>query len=177
MHSYLLFLAILMPIVFAVVIRFLKISVRQKEIANLILVTLTAILVIVLVIIPPTDNFILFKFNEKLAISFKLDGIGRVFAGLVACLWPFAYLYVTGYMEGSDPKMNYSMFYVMTFGVVLGFGFASNIISLYFFYEMLTLVTIPLIIFPMTKEAKRATRLYLYISLFGSTLALVGIFI
>ena len=65
MHSYLLFLAILMPIVFAVVIRFLKISVRQKEIANLILVTLTAILVIVLVIIPPTDNFILFKFNEK----------------------------------------------------------------------------------------------------------------
>ena len=110
-------------------------------------------------------------------ISFKLDGIGRVFAGLVACLWPFAYLYVTGYMEGSDPKMNYSMFYVMTFGVVLGIGFASNILSLYFFYEMLTLVTIPLIIFPMTKEAKRATRLYLYISLFGSTLALVGIFI
>ena len=36
MHSYLLFLAILMPIVFAVVIRFLKISVRQKEIANLV---------------------------------------------------------------------------------------------------------------------------------------------
>ena len=177
MHSYLLFLAILMPIVFSVVIRFLNISNRQKENANLILVTLTAILVLILVIIPPTDNFVLFKFNEKLVISFKLDGIGRVFAGLIAILWPFAYLYVTGYMENADPKMNYSMFYVMTFGVVLGISFASNIISLYFFYEMLTLVTIPLIIFPMTKEAKRATRLYLYISLFGSTLALVGIFI
>ena len=35
MHSYLLFLAILMPIVFSVVIRFLKISNRQKENANL----------------------------------------------------------------------------------------------------------------------------------------------
>ena len=129
MHSYLLFLAILMPIVFSVVIRFLNISNRQKENANLILVTLTAILVLILVIIPPTDNFVLFKFNEKLVVSFKLDGIGRVFAGLIAILWPFAYLYVTGYMENSDPKMNYSMFYVMTFGVVLGISFASNIIS------------------------------------------------
>ena len=53
-----------MPIVFSVVIRFLKISVRQKEIANLILVSLTAILVMILVINPPTDNFVLFKFNE-----------------------------------------------------------------------------------------------------------------
>ena len=48
---------------------------------------------------------------------------------------------------------------------------------MYFFYELLTFITLPLIMYPKTKEAKRAGRFYLYISLFGSTLALVGIII
>ena len=175
MSSILLLLTVLLPIVFAVVIRLLKVQGKVKEILNLIVVVITSLLVLLLLVVPPTESFHIFDFNEKLNVSLKLDGIGKIFAGMVALLWPFAYLYAVGYMKGHDEKKNYSMFYVITYGVVLGISFAANLITMYFFYELLTLVTIPLIIQPMSKEAKRATRYYLYISLFGSTLALIGI--
>ena len=173
----LLIISAALPIVFSVLIRLLKIDGKRKEWLNLGLVILTSILALTAVILNPRESFYIFKFTEKLTIEFKLDGIGRIFAGMVAILWPFAYLYALGYMAHGDEKKNYSMFYVMTFGVVLGISYSANLLTLYFFYELLTLVTIPLIIHEMTKEAKRAARFYLYISLFGSTLALMGIVI
>lgn len=177
MYAYLILLVILLPIVFAIITRLINVSEKCKEIINLVVVCVTSILTLLLVIFPPSSACHLFEFSEKLKILLKTDGIGRVFAGMVAILWPFAYLYAIAYMKNHDKKKNYAMYYVITFGVVLGISFAGNLLTMYFFYELLTLVTIPLIIEPMTKEAKRAARFYLYISLFGSTLALIGIII
>ncbi len=175
MNEYLLILPILFPIIFAIINRSLKISEKQKEIVNLLIIILTAVFTILLVILPPEESCYIFRFNERLRIFLKLDGIGRIFTFMVCILWPFAYLYTMAYMQNEDKKKNYAMFYVITFGIVLGISLAGNLITMYVFYELLTLVTIPLIIHPMTKEAKRAGRYYLYISLFGSTLALIGI--
>ena len=175
MSEIFLLVAILFPIVFAILTRTLKIDGKIKEKINLGIVIVTSILVLALVIFPPKEMFHIFDLNDKIHMHLKLDGIGRIFAGMVAILWPFAYLYTMGYMAHDDKNKNYAMFYVITFGVVLGISFASSLVSLYFFYEALTLVTIPLINQPKTREAKRASRFYLYISLFGSTLALVGI--
>jgi multicomponent Na+:H+ antiporter subunit D len=121
------------------------------------------------------DKFVVIQFFEGLDISFKLDGFGKIFSGMVSILWPLATLYAFSYMKHAKKKRVYFMFYELTYAVVLGISFASSLVSLYFFYEALTLVTIPLINQPKTREAKRASRFYLYISLFGSTLALVGI--
>lgn len=175
MSSIFLLIAILLPVFTALLVRVLKVPGKIKEILNLSFVILTSILVILLVIFPPVDKLHIFNFNDKLHMSLSLDGVGRIFAGMVAILWPFAYLYAMGYMAHDDKNKNYAMFYVITFGVVLGISFASNLVSMYFFYEVLTLVTIPLINQPKTRESKRAARFYIYISLFGSTLALIGI--
>ena len=130
MSSILLLLTVLLPIVFAVVIRLLKVQGKVKEILNLIAVVITSLLVLLLLVVPPTESFHIFDFNEKLNVSLKLDGIGKIFAGMVALLWPFAYLYAVGYMKGHDEKKNYSMFYVITYGVVLGISFAANLITM-----------------------------------------------
>lgn len=177
MSNYLLFLPIIFPILIAFIIRISKLDGKIKEKLNLIAVIINSILVLTFVIFPPSESFCLLNLNEKLSFTLALDGIGRIFAGMVAILWPFAYLYVMGYMAHEDKKKNYAMFYVMTFGVVLGISFSANLVTMYFFYELLTFITLPLIMYPKTKEAKRAGRFYLYISLFGSTLALVGIII
>lgn len=177
MSNILLLIAVALPIFAALIIRFLKVSGKLKEWLNFSLVVLTSIITIVALILNPTEGFYIFKFSDSLPIELKLDNIGRIFAGMVALLWPFAYLYTMGYMAHEDKKKNFSMFYVMTFGVVLGIAFSSNLITLYFFYELLTLVTLPLVMYPLTKEPKRAGRFYLYISLLGSTLALFGIII
>lgn len=177
MSNYLLFLPILFPILIAFIIRVCKLNGKYKEILNLVSVIINSLLTLAFVIFPPSESLCLLNLTDKLSFTLSLDGIGRIFAGMVAILWPFAYLYVMGYMAHEDKKKNYAMFYVMTFGVVLGISFSANLVTMYFFYELLTFITLPLIMYPKTKEAKRAGRFYLYISLFGSTLALVGIII
>jgi multicomponent Na+:H+ antiporter subunit D len=62
----------------------------------------------------------------------------------------------------------------MTFGVTLGIAFSGNILTMYCFYEMLTFVTLPLIMHPLTKEAIAASHTYLLYSLGGAAFALIG---
>ena len=66
------------------------------------------------------------------------------------------------------------MFYVITYGVTLGIALAEDILTMYFFYEMLSLVTLPLIMHTLTREAILASRTYLYYSLGGAAFAFIG---
>ncbi|MEG1743676.1 MAG: proton-conducting transporter membrane subunit, partial [Clostridia bacterium] len=67
------------------------------------------------------------------------------------------------------------MFYTLTFGTTLGIAMSENLLTMYFFYELLTLVTLPLVIHPMTKKSSKAGRTYLYLSLAGSAFAFIGL--
>ena len=44
---------------------------------------------------------------NKLDISFKLDGLGKIFSGMVSLLWPLATLYAFSYMEHAKKKSIY----------------------------------------------------------------------
>jgi len=93
----------------------------------------------------------------------------------VAFLWPLATLYSFEYMKHEERKDTFFAFYVMTYGITMGIAFAGNLTTLYLFYEMLTLVTFPLVLFPLSKEAVRASRTYLYFSIGGAGLAFIGL--
>ena len=97
-----------------------------------------------------------------------------VFAGLVAVLWPLATLYAFEYMEHANHVKAFFMFYVMTYGITLGIAFASDMVTMYFFYELLTLVTVPLVMHSMNRESILAVRKYLYYSIGGAAFALMG---
>ena len=121
-----------------------------------------------------TEVFHVIHFVQNLSISFKIDGMSVVFAGLVAVLWPFATLYAFEYMTHEKNEKSFFLFYVMTYGVTLGIAFASDILTMYFFYELLTLVTVPLVMHTQTREAILAVRRYLYYSIGGAAFALMG---
>lgn len=114
-------------------------------------------------------------FVEGLSISFKVDGLTMVFAGLVSVLWPLATLYAFEYMEHEGHEKIFFMFYSMTYGVTLGIAFASDMLSMYFFYELLTLSTVPLVMHTLKREAILASRKYLYYSLGGAAFAIMGL--
>ena len=65
-------------------------------------------------------------------------------------------------MKHEEHEKIFFMFYTMTFGVTLGIATSANILSMYFFYELLTLVTTPLVLHTLTREAVLASRTYLY---------------
>lgn len=137
-------------------------------------VIINSIFVWYLILTGVGSTFILAKFFGGLQIAFKMDGLSMVFAGLVSTLWPLATLYAFEYMTKEENERTFFMFYIMTYGVTLGIAMAENIITMYFFYELLTLVTVPLVMHTLTREAILASRKYLYYSLGGAAFAFIG---
>lgn len=123
---------------------------------------------------PVVRSQVLFRLFGDLTVCFKLDLMGSVFAGLVAFLWIFATLYAFEYMKDEPRRPAFFAYYTMTYGVTLGIALAGNLVTLYLFYEVLTLVTFPLVLHPMTREAALASRKYLYYSIGGAAFAFLG---
>ena len=100
-----------------------------------------------------------------------------MFCGLVGFLWPLSSCYAFEYIkhEGMDDK--FFSFYTMTYGVTVGIALSANLVTMYLFYELLTLVTLPLVMHAMDNRAIAAGRKYLAYSIGGAALAFAGIMI
>lgn len=167
---------ILLPIIVGILVPLLPFRQRShKEIFLEGAVVLNSILVWYLLLHHSDSTFLLAHFTGDLNISFRVDGMSMVFAGLVSGLWPFATLYAFEYMTKEEHENTFFLFYTMTYGVTLGIAFASNLLTMYFFYELLTLVTVPLVMHTLTREAVLASRKYLYYSLGGAAFAFIGL--
>ena len=166
---------VLLPIIFGALIPLLPFKNRRQMtwyVEGIVL--LTSVLVWGILITRPEGSFVLFRFTGNLSVSFRLDGLGTVFAGILSTLWPLAILYSFEYMKHEGHEKFFFMFYVITYGVTLGIALAEDILTMYFFYEMMSLVTLPLIMHTLTREAILASRTYLYYSLGGAAFAFMG---
>ena len=176
MKDIMMLVVILLPIVTGILVPLLPFKQRKHmEIFLEGLVVLNSLLVWWLLTGSQEEAFTLAKFTGNLTITFKIDGLSMVFAGLVSALWPFATLYAFEYMTKEEHEKTFFAFYTMTYGVTLGIAMAGNMLTLYFFYELLTLVTVPLVMHTLTREAILASRKYLYYSLGGAAFAFVGL--
>ena len=135
---------------------------------------ITSVLVLVMLLNPPTDSLVLFQFAENMVLKFHLDGLGMVFAGMVAFLWPIAILYSFEYMKHEGHEEYFFMFYTITYGITLGVALSGDIVTMYVFFEMLSLVTLPLIMHTLTREAIHASRTYFYFMIGGAACAFMG---
>ena len=62
----------------------------------------------------------------------------------------------------------------MSYGITAGIALSGNLFTLYAFYELLTLITLPLVIHKMDAASIHAGRIYLYYSISGAALAFIG---
>ncbi|HEY5761644.1 MAG TPA: proton-conducting transporter membrane subunit [Rhodocyclaceae bacterium] len=110
-----------------------------------------------------------------LALSFRLEPLGMLFALIASGLWIINSIYSIGYLRGNDEK-HQTRFYVcfaLAIAAAMGIAFAGNAFTLFVFYEMLTLVTYPLVTHHGTDHAKRGARVYLGVLLSTSILFLL----
>ena len=98
----------------------------------------------------------LLRLTTNLTVSFKLDGLGRLFAGMVAFLWPLATLYAFEYMEHEGGDNHFFGFYMLSYGMTLAIAYAEDMMTMYVFYELLSLSTLFLVMHGM--KAKTCTR-------------------
>ena len=176
MSAYLPGIVILVPFLGGILIPLIPFKSRTaRNIYTEGLILINAVLVAVLLFNPPQGVLEVIKFTGNLRFAFKVDGMATLFAGMISFLWPLATLYAFEYMTKEEHEDIFFMFYSMTYGVTLGIALAGNLLTLYCFYEMLTLVTVPLVLHTLTREAVLASRKYLYYSLGGAAFAFIGL--
>ncbi len=108
-----------------------------------------------------------FEVLPGLAIAFRVEPLGMLFALVASGLWIVTSLYSIGYMRAHDEDHQtryYMAFAVSIFGA-LGVALAQNMFTLFIFYEILTLSTYPLVAHHGTDKAMRGARTYLSVLL------------
>lgn len=177
MNSYFILLSVLLPFIGSIVLlaKPFEENKMARQVYTFVLVLINTVIIYMLLLNRPEEAITLFKFTGNLAVVLKIDGLSCIFAGIISTLWPLATLYGFEYMEHEKYVNVFFMFYTMTYGVTAGIAFAGNLLTLYFFYELLTLVTVPLVMITLTRDAIRASRKYLYYSLGGAAFAFIGL--
>ena len=110
-----------------------------------------------------------------LALAFRVEPLGMLFALIASGLWIVNSVYSIGYMRGNQEK-HQTRFYVcfaLSIAAALAIAFAGNLLTLFLFYEVLTLITYPLVTHAGTDKAKQGGRVYLAILMGTSVLFLL----
>jgi len=118
----------------------------------------------------------LFSFGKNLELYFGVDTLGRVFAAVVDVVWVLSGFYAFEYMKHEKEEKRFFGFYVMVFGILHALTFSGNMVTFYLFYELMTLLSVPLILHNRSKEAIMGGLKYLFYSLFGAYMVLFGLF-
>jgi multicomponent Na+:H+ antiporter subunit D len=118
-----------------------------------------------------------FYLAKDIYFHLRVDAAGMLFAGLASLLWLATSVFSIGYMRRLKEKnqTGYYASFAMSLSAVMGIAFSANLLTFFFFYEILTLATFPLVIHKRTKEAVQAGRKYLVYILVGGQVFLIGI--
>ncbi|MBW2602430.1 MAG: monovalent cation/H+ antiporter subunit D family protein [Deltaproteobacteria bacterium] len=114
------------------------------------------------------------EFIPGAAIKFRVDSLGMLFALVSSSLWIVTSVYSIGYMRSlkEHSQTRYFCFFAFALSATIGVAFSANLLTMYLFYEMLSLATYPLVTHHQDKEARSSGRKYL-LYIMGTSIAFV----
>ncbi|WP_424003696.1 cation:proton antiporter [Haloarcula salina] len=120
-------------------------------------------------------EFVVGQFATGIELAFNVDPLGLLFGLLASLLWIVTSFYSIGYMRGLDEhaQTRYFASFAASLASAVGVAFASNLLTLFVCYELLTVSTYPLVTHDETDEARAAGRKYLAYT-FGGGVAVLG---
>lgn len=123
------------------------------------------------------ELFTLLKINDVLAISYGFDSVSLVYLIAISVLWICAGIYSSFYMKEKKHLKRFYAFYILTFVVMCAMALSSNLFTYYMNYELMTLLSAPLVMHDQTLEARMAGFKYLIYSFVGAYFVLFGFFV
>ena len=118
-----------------------------------------------------------FTLLPNIDFAFTVDALGLLFATTSSCLWILVSIYSIGYMRALNEHAQtryYFSFALALFGAV-GVAFAANLVTMFVFYEILTISTYPLVAHEESPEAIAAGHKYLAYLLTAGVFMLLAI--
>lgn len=172
----LLLIAIFLPFVAGVLLPLLRLKQRTAKLAFVSAVlVIEAALTIALACMDEVSATVL-TIAPELVVAFRTDGISRIFSLIASLLWLPVGVFSFRYLTHEEAEDRFLAFYLMGLGSLLGMDYASNLVSMYCFYELVTLAGLPLVLHSRSKESIHAALKYLFYSIAGAFMALLGIF-
>jgi multicomponent Na+:H+ antiporter subunit D len=174
-------LALLIPLVGALLPWLLHRSPTVRNAVTLlipVLLLVTVVKMVPAVLAGETVAATLVSIGPGLSFALEVDALGMLFALVTSSLWILNSIYSFGYMyplHGSTfegQERFWSCFSVAILAAI-GIAFSANLLTLFFFYELMTFSTWPLVSHYRTAEARRSGRIYLGILVGSSTLFLL----
>lgn len=123
-----------------------------------------------------TGSVTLFYLMEDTPVFFQVDALGSVFASFMSIVWVLVAVYSFVYMEHEGNEKRFFGVYLLVYGVLIALDFAGNLVTLYLFYELMTLTSMPMVLHNGSKASIMAALKYLFYSMCGAYLGLFGIF-
>ena len=117
----------------------------------------------------------LFTLLDKIPVFFRIDDVSRLFVTIVGIAWLVICFYSFVYMKHEGEEKRFFGLYLLLYGVLVGLDFSGNLITMYLFYELMTLVSMPMVLHNGTREAIMASLKYLFYSMCGAYGGLFGI--
>lgn len=175
MEKVLLVLPLIVPIFSALLITNNRL-IKESQITKVVAVTviLNAILALLSIYVNPLTQLHILKVNNFLDLYLRIDQLSRLFTLLASFLWVLTAFYAFGYMKSKPRLRQFYLFFTLTLGIVLGIAFSGNLFTLYVYYELLTLSTLPLVMYNGTEQALSSGKKYIIYSFSGATLILFG---
>ena len=175
--DYMLLLPILFPAVAALFTLVIKNKFSERGFRTVyVFIVLALTLIFNLYAIFNYKELTLFYLTESLPVRFRVDELTYLFNILVTVMWFLAGVFSFEYMKHEERNESFYLFYMLTESVLLALGMAANFLTLYLFYEFMTFLSLPLALHTRTREAIYGGLKYLFYSVFGASLALVGFF-
>lgn len=145
---------------------------RLRTMLNLGGALLKLLLVVIMVISIQRGRVFLLSFSllPDVELVLHADALSALFTTLSSILWLVTTVFAVGYLENSPNRSRFFGYFSLCITVTIGIALAGNLLTFFFFYEMLTLTTYPLVIHRGTKEVMDAGRCYLLYTLCGGTL-------
>ena len=122
-------------------------------------------------------QLVLLRLNPELRLLLRPDNVGRLLLLLVTAVWLLSAVYAVRYMTHQPDYRRFFGFYLAVYGVLVCLCFAGNLTTFYLCYEMMTLLTFPLVLHDRKRESVLAGLKYLFYSLCGAYCVLFGFFV
>lgn len=154
----------------------------EKAIAGASILTLVVTLVLSVMTVlsffgGKSAEFSLFAITEHIEIRFLIDALGAFFLAFIPAIWLLAGIFSLEYLHHEGHKRRFWGFYLLTLSALQGLSLSGNLATMYLFFEMMTLVSMPMVLHSQTHEAIMAGLKYLFYSMCGAYIALFGVFV
>ncbi len=167
---------ILLPLAAGALLPILNPRTRQTRACYVLTALLLEAALVTWLLLQAQAEFFVFSMTEVLTVAFRMDGVSRLFLLIAAYGYLLTGIYALRYMEHEGRENSFFSFYLLSLGALAGMDLARNLTTMYLFFELLTLLSMPMVLHDRTQESIRAALKYLFYSIAGAFLALLCIF-